>query len=106
MDAGGVILTAALAVAGAAVGWCYFAILRASVEQMTSARGWGKRFALFAALRVTLFAGGLAAALWAGTWPLIAYLAGFIVARTVAVARARRGIVDAPSADGASGPGA
>ena len=89
-------LAAAFAAVGGAVGWSYFLILRRSVERLAAGGGgWAGRFVLLALARVALFAGGLAGAICAGNWSLMGYVAGFVVARTVVVARSRR---EAPAA--------
>ena len=75
-------LAAAFAAVGGAVGWSYFLILRRSVERLAAGGGgWAGRF--------------LAGAICAGNWSLMGYVAGFVVARTVVVARSRR---EAPAA--------
>ena len=40
-------------------------------------------------LRLALFAGGVIAALFLGVWPLVGYMVGFIIARTLAVRAAK-----------------
>jgi hypothetical protein len=89
------------AVVGGGVGWAYFSILRTSVEARAG-RSSGGRFALLALARVAIFAGCLAPAFWLGTGPVIGYMAGFVVARTVLVSRARREIAEMGGADGDS----
>lgn len=91
-------------VLGVAVGWAYFALMRYSLIQLGRERGSAGQFIGLAVLRLILFAGGLAGAALVGTWSFLAYAVGFIIARTVAVARARA--VDKntgrPSQDGRS----
>lgn len=74
---------------GVAVGWAYFALMRYSLIQLAKERGSAGQFIGLAVLRIALFAGGLAGAALVGTWSLLAYAVGFIISRTVAVARAR-----------------
>ena len=76
-------------VLGVAVGWAYFALMRYSLIQLGRERGSAGQFIGLAVLRIILFAGGLAGAALVGTWCLLAYAVGFIIARTVAVAKAR-----------------
>lgn len=89
MDWRGVMLLVGFGIAGALVGWAYFALMRRSVESMTAGKTGKGRFALTAGVRLALFCGGAAGALWAGGWSIAAYVAGFLAARTVAVSRAR-----------------
>lgn len=76
-------------VVGGGVGWAYFSILRRSVEERA-----GGRFVLLALARMAIFAACLAPAFWLGTAPVVGYMAGFVVARTVLVSRARREIAE------------
>ncbi len=86
------------AVVGGAVGWAYFSILRHSVKERAGKPSAG-RFALLALARMAIFAACLAPAFWLGTWPVVGYMAGFVVARTVLVSRARREIAEIGGAD-------
>ena len=86
------------AVAGGGVGWAYFSILRHSVEERAGEAS-GGRFALLALARMVIFAACLAPAFWLGAGPVLGYMAGFIVARTVLVSRARREIAEMGGAD-------
>jgi hypothetical protein len=93
MYARGIAMGVGFAVVGGGVGWAYFSILRRSVEQRVGKPS-GGRFVLLAFARVAIFAACLAPAFWLGTWPVIGYMAGFVVARTVLVSRARREIAE------------
>ena len=98
MDAGDIAMGLGFAVVGGGVGWAYFSILRRSVEERAG-RPSGARFALLALARMAIFATCLAPAFWLGTAPVIGYMAGFVVARTVLVSRARREIAEMGGAD-------
>jgi hypothetical protein len=83
-------MTIAFGLAGSVVGWVYFALMRYSLSHLSRESTAIMKFAALALLRVVLFcAGGLVCALMVGTWCLVAYLLGFVVARTIAVGRAR-----------------
>jgi hypothetical protein len=86
------------AVVGGGVGWAYFSILRRSVEERAG-RPSAARFALLALARAAIFAACLAPAFWLGAGPVIGYMAGFFVARTVLVSRARREIAEMGGAE-------
>ncbi len=79
----------AFALAGLAVGWVYFSLMRYSLTHLDKNKAGIMRFVALALLRVVLFGGGALGALLVGAWCLIAYLLGFILARTIAVGRAR-----------------
>jgi len=88
------VVTAAFGLVGMVVGWLYLQLLRMSLTHLQRPRGvW--MFLGFLVLRVALFGGILVLALFSGTWALVAYAIGFIVARTVILARARAGTRDA-----------
>jgi len=73
---------------GALVGWVYFAVMRHSLTSLGKKSG----VLIFIALvlvRVVLFGGGAVAALLVGGWCIIGYALGFVVARTIAVSKAR-----------------
>jgi len=86
------------ALVGGAVGWAYFSILRHSVEERAG-RPSGGRFLLLVLARAAIFAACLAPAFWLGTGPVIGYMVGFVVARTVLVSRARREIAEMGGAE-------
>jgi len=94
MSAKAIALAAGFALAGCAVGWAYFSILRMSVEGVSTRKSWGARFAVLALSRAALFAIVLVPALWLGLAPVIGYMAGFVIARVLLVARARREIAE------------
>jgi len=89
MDFLHVVFPVILGLAGLLVGWAYFRLMRMSLDCLTGERAQVRRFVGFAAVRVLLFGAGLVGAFLVGAWSLIAYVAGFMVARTVAVRRAR-----------------
>ena len=79
----------AFALAGLAVGWVYFSLMRYSLTHLGRSKAGVMRFVALALLRIALFGGGALGALLVGAWCLIAYVLGFILARTIAVGRAR-----------------
>jgi len=79
----------AFALAGLVVGWAYFSLMRYSLIHLGRNKAGIMRFVALALLRVALFGGGALGALLVGAWCLIAYVLGFILARTIAVGRAR-----------------
>jgi hypothetical protein len=82
------VLTAGCTALGAGVCWVYVGLLRRAMERMTERRARRRAFIGAAVLRVGLLAAGGLAAAWAGLWPLLGYLAGFFVLRTIVLARA------------------
>ena len=74
-------LTAGFAAGGAAVAWAYLAILRYSLRFLGGGGAKTVRFVALALLRVGVLTAGLLGALYSGTWPLVGYMAGFIIAR-------------------------
>lgn len=83
-------ITIGFAFAGLVVGWVYFFLMRYSLTHLSRKKTAIMKFAALALLRVVLFlGGGVLGALLVGTWCLIAYVLGFIVARTIAIGRAR-----------------
>ena len=86
------------ALTGLAVGLGYFALMRHSLIYLAGDRKGVLQFVSLALLRVVLFGGSALGAAHVSTWCLITYVVGFVVARTIAVARAR-------SASGFSRPG-
>jgi hypothetical protein len=77
-------------IAGLLVGWIYFAIMRRSVARFTERRGGVMQFTGLVLVRAALVVGGAVGAALVSTWSVIAYLAAFLVIRTVVVAAARR----------------
>jgi len=88
----------AFALAGLLVGWAYFSLMRYSLAYLGSKKTGMRQFVALAFLRVLLFVGGLFGAILVGAWSLIAYVLGFIVARTIAVGRARTACNSSPPA--------
>lgn len=91
MDVLQITITIGFGLAGLAVGRVYFFLMRYSLAYLGRKRNGTMKFVAFALLRVVLFGGGVLGALLLGAWRLIAYVVGFIVARTIAVAKARAG---------------
>ncbi len=89
MDALQITITIGLGLAGLAVGRVYFSLMRYSLAYLGGKRNGTMKFVALALLRVVLFGGGALGALLLGAWCLVAYVVGFIVARTIAVGRAR-----------------
>lgn len=89
MDALRIARLIAFALAGVLVGWAYFSLMRYSLAYLGKGRSGTMRFVALALLRILLFGGGALGALLLGGWCLITYLFGFMVARTIAVGRAR-----------------
>ena len=92
MIAGKLGLAAGFLVAGAAVGWIYFALLRRSIRRTGAGRAAVGRFALFLAPRLALFAAGVCASLRMGPLCLAGYVIGFLASRTIILSRARNAI--------------
>jgi len=88
MDAPKTLVAIAFVPAGLLVGWAYFALMRCSLGYLGQ-KGGTVRFVVLVLLRVLLLAGALFGAVQVSTWCLITFTAGFVVARTIAVARAR-----------------
>lgn len=84
-----IVMPIAFALAGLAVGWGYFSLMRYSLMHLGRNKAGIIRFVALALLRVVLFGGGALGALLVGAWCLIAYVLGFILARTIAVGKAR-----------------
>ena len=78
------------ALAGAALGALYLALLARTVAAVTAGGG-GAGAAGFLLMRVVLAVLAFWAAAAQGALPLLATLGGFLAARAVAVAHARRG---------------
>jgi len=95
VDAGKLGLAAGFLVAGAAVGWAYFALLRCSIRRTVAGRAAVGRFALFLAPRLALFAAGVYVSLRMGPLCLAGYVIGFLVSRTIILGRARNAIARA-----------
>lgn len=75
--------------AGIALGAVYLRLLARTVAAFTGAGGSGGAGAVWLLLRVALAAGAFWAAARHGALPLLSMLLGFLVARTVAIRRAR-----------------
>jgi len=71
------------------VGWAYFAIMRWSLGRLAPGSKAVGPLVGFALLRIALFAAGVVGAFYCDVWALAGYLFGFLVARTVCVARVR-----------------
>jgi len=82
-------VTIAFALGGSLVGWAYFSLMRYSLIHLGKEKTGIMRFVGFAFLRMVLFGGGLLGAFLVSTWCFLAYVLGFIVARTITVSRAR-----------------
>ena len=87
---GDVALPAAFGLAGLLVGWLYFRVLAHSVARLAERKGGVMWFVACALLRIALFGGGAAGALAFSGWCLIAYVLGFVLWRTVVVAKESR----------------
>lgn len=75
---------------GAALGWAYFRLLWAAVERLPRQQSPGSRMVLALLARLALaFAVFALVAKFGGAPALMAALAGFVLARTVLVRRAR-----------------
>jgi len=74
---------------GLMVGWAYFSLMRHSLTQLGKKKKGMLQFVALALLRIALFGGGVLAAALVSTWSLVAYALGFVVARTIAVSKAR-----------------
>jgi len=97
MDARSLAAAVAFIPAGGAVGWAYFSLMRRSLGYLGSGKGGARWFIALILLRLGLFAGGVVAALYLGGLCLVGYMAGFILARTLAV-RAAKNETPRPSA--------
>jgi hypothetical protein len=96
MDALDIAITIGFGLGGLLVGWTYFLLMHYSLLHLGRKKIAITQFVVFAFLRMVLFGGGLAGAFLVGSWPLIAYVIGFVVARTVAVTRARTSVEFSP----------
>jgi hypothetical protein len=74
--------------AGAALGTVYFALVGRSVAALMD--GGARGAALWLGLRLALAAGAFWVAATQGALPAVAMLGGFLAARSVVIARARR----------------
>jgi hypothetical protein len=86
----------AFAIVGLLVGWGYFFLMRYSLLQLGKEKQRIMVFVAFALLRMVAFGGGLLGAALVSTWSLIAYALGFVIARTVAVSRAKTSLDYSP----------
>lgn len=75
-------LTAALA--GLAIGFLYFQVLRRTVDAFVGGRGWLLPAGLTLA-RIAAMAAILIGAAWLGPLPLLASFVGFLIARAIAL---------------------
>ena len=89
MDALLIAMLIGFALAGMLVGWLYFSLMRYSLAYLDREGRRILRFVGFALLRVLLFGAGALAALLVGSWCLVTYLLGFILARTIVLGRVR-----------------
>lgn len=90
MDARTVMLTIAFALAGGIVGWVYCLLVRYSVAaHLGPEKSRLGKFIGLMVVRVAIIGAGFFGALHFGTWPVIGYTAGFFIARTVVLSRAR-----------------
>jgi len=85
-----VVSAAALALGGYGLGLLYFAMLRRTIGLLTAGGGWVRPLALTLSRLVAATAVFGLVAVAAGALAVAALLAGFLVARTVAIHRARR----------------
>lgn len=77
------------AIAGLLFGLAYFAAMRRTVAIFVAGGGWARPGALTLA-RLAAAGCGFALAAWFGAAPLLAAMAGFLAARTLALRAARR----------------
>lgn len=86
------LLIAAFGIGGVLLGWVYLRLLQISLTSLSATGGGMKTFVAFLLLRLCVFGGGVALAMYFGLWTFVAYAAGFILTRTIIVSRARAGI--------------
>ena len=85
-----VALPVVFAAAGLLVGWLYLVLLWRFVGRLSAGKRSAPELAALTALRFLLLAAGLVLAFLAGLWSIIAYLAGFLAARCVALRAVKR----------------
>lgn len=78
-------LAAAFLAGGVVLGWAYFRLMRFSLQYLGRSTAMVSRFTGLAVLRIALLCAGAVAAFTAGLWPFIAFTAGFLTARTMAL---------------------
>ena len=88
MDARTIVVAVACAAAGGFVCWAYCQLVRLSLPYLSKGRTQVAKFVGLLLVRFALVGGGFFGALCFGTWPLIGYLVGFFVVRTIVLTRA------------------
>ena len=89
MDARTIVVAVACAAAGGFVCWAYCLLVRRSLSYLAKGRTQVAKFLGLLLVRLALVGGGFFGALYFGMWPLIGYLVGFFVVRTIVLTRAR-----------------
>jgi len=87
MDAQEILLVTAAALAGGLVCWVYCLLVRYSVSYLVKEQKQTAKFLGLLVIRFAIIGIGFFGALRFGTWPVVGYIAGFFIARTVLLSR-------------------